>query len=241
VGYVKAVDGINFTLHEGETLGIVGESGCGKTTLGKALMRLLPVRAGNITFENRNLFKLKRKQSQQLRADMQMIFQDPAMAMDPHMDIEEIIEEGMLALKIGTDKAERIDRINHLLAQVGLNPQIKSRYPHELSGGQKQRVAIARALAVGAKLIVCDEPTSALDVSVQAQIINLLKSLQEDLGISFLFITHNIGIVRYLANNIAVMYNGKIVEYGPAHEILNNPQHEYTQTLLRAVPTQAHT
>ena len=157
------------------------------------------------------------------------------------MDIEEIIEEGILALNIGTDKAERIDRINHLLHQVGLNTQIKSRYPHELSGGQKQRVAIARALAVGAKLIVCDEPTSALDVSVQAQIINLLKSLQEDLAISYIFITHNIGVVQYLADNIAVMYQGKIVEYGPAKDVFTSPQHPYTQALLKAVPSHQET
>lgn len=237
VGYVKAVDDISFDLLEGQTLGIVGESGCGKTTLGKALMRLLPIKSGKILFENRDLIKLNKKQLHKVRSDIQMIFQDPAQAMDPHMDIEEIIEEGMLALKVGTDKAEREDRIHHLLQQVGLNPELKSRYPHELSGGQKQRVAIARALAVGAKLIVCDEPTSALDVSVQAQIINLLKSLQEELAISYIFITHNISVVHYLADKIAVMYQGKIVEYGEAKKILSSPSHEYTKALLKAVPS----
>lgn len=237
VGYVKAVDDVSFNLYEGQTLAIVGESGCGKTTLGKSLLRLLPIYSGGILFDEIDLLKLSKRKLRAKRQDIQMIFQDPFSSMDPHMDVAEILEEGMLALKIGSDAAERQDRIDQLLNQVGLSIAIKDRYPHELSGGQRQRVAIARALAVGAKLIVCDEPTSALDVSVQAQILNLLKALQEDLGISYIFITHNIGVVQYLAHTVAVMYHGKIVEYGPAQKVLNKPEHPYTKLLLAAIPT----
>lgn len=166
-----------------------------------------------------------------------MIFQDPYSAMDPRYSVEDIILEGMIALNIGSDSAERQDRVHHLLEQVGLSPKLKKRYPHQLSGGQRQRVAIARALAVGAELLICDEPTSALDVSVQAQILNLLRSLQNDLAISLLFITHNIAVVNYLADYVAVMYLGKIVEYGPKDEIINNPKHPYTKVLLDSVPS----
>jgi len=236
VGIVKAVDGVSLRIDEGQTLALVGESGCGKTTLGKAIVRLTEAK-GEILFQNQNLLKLQGSKLRQARSNFQIIFQDPASAMDPRMSVNEIIEEGMIALKIGTDLKERQDRVDVLLHQVGLPYNFKSRFPHELSGGQRQRVAIARALAVGAELIVCDEPTSALDVSVQAQILNLLKSLQNDLGISYLFITHNISVVKYIADFVAVMYLGKIVEYGPTMEILNAPTHPYTQELLRAVPT----
>lgn len=237
VGYVKAVDDISFQLPEGKTLALVGESGCGKTTVGRAISRLINPYAGAVNFRNANLLRLSDKKLRAQRSHFQMIFQDPYAAMDPRYTIEDIIMEGMLSLKIGTDHNERQDRINHLLEQVGLSQKIKGRYPHALSGGQRQRVAIARALAVGAELIICDEPTSALDVSVQAQILNLLRSLQDDLAISYLFITHNIAVVNYLADYVAVMYLGKIVEYGPVNEVINHPKHPYTQALLASVPS----
>ncbi|MGD9591396.1 MAG: dipeptide ABC transporter ATP-binding protein, partial [Candidatus Berkiella sp.] len=237
VGFIKAVDGVSFTLQEGKTLALVGELGCGKTTVGKAILKLIDSLTGNISFDNTNILKLRGKKLRHFREKMQMIFQDPYSSMDPRMRIVDIIEEGMLALKIGTDAQERIDRVNVLLEQVGLPLSMKERYAHELSGGQRQRVAIARALAVGASLIICDEPTSALDVSVQAQILNLLRSIQSDLSISLLFITHNISVVNYLADNVAVMYLGRIVEYGTTQQIMHSPKHPYTIALLNSVPT----
>lgn len=239
VGHVPAVDDISIDLHEGQTLAIVGESGCGKTTLAKTVMRLLTPQQGEITFDDQDLLSLHGQKLREKRSDFQMVFQDPYASMDPRMQVDEIIEEGMIALNIGTDVQERQDRVDHHLLQVGLSTALRFRYIHELSGGQCQRVAIARALAVGAKMIVCDEPTSALDVSVQAQVLNLLKSLQEDLAISYLFITHNMGVVGYLADWVAVMYFGKIVEYGPVEKILLKPEHPYTQRLLAAAPTLA--
>lgn len=239
-GYVKAVDDLTFNIYEGQTLALVGESGCGKTTVAKAILRLIREAKGKVVFQNKDIFRLSEKKLRKLRADFQMIFQDPHSSMDPRMRIRDIIEEGMLALNIGTDAKEREERIDVLLEQVGLASYFKERYPHELSGGQRQRVAIARALAVGASLIICDEPTSALDVSVQAQILNVLKALQNDLSISYLFITHNISVVHYLADYVAVMYLGRIVEYGPAHTILKAPKHPYTQALLASVPSVAH-
>jgi len=237
IGYVKAVDDVSFDLPEGKTLALVGESGCGKTTVGKAITRLVKPYAGAVQFDDVNLLRISDKKLRSYRSHFQMIFQDPYSAMDPRYTVEEIIVEGMISLKIGSDLLERQDRINHLLDQVGLSSKLKKRYPHELSGGQRQRVAIARALAVGARLLICDEPTSALDVSVQAQILNLLRSLQNDLVISLLFITHNIAVVNYLADFVAVMYLGKIVEYGPKDEVINNPKHPYTQVLLDSVPS----
>jgi peptide/nickel transport system ATP-binding protein len=237
VGTIKAVDGVSFPIYEGQTLGLVGESGCGKTTLGKSVLRLIDSNNGKIVFQDTDLAKLSQRKMRKYRHDLQIIFQDPYSSMDPRMRVHDIIEEGMITLNIGSDDQERQDRIDSLLSQVGLSQKHQWRFPHELSGGQRQRVAIARALAVGAKLIICDEPTSALDLSVQAQILNLLRSLQEDLGISFLFITHNIGVVNYLADQIAVMYLGRIVEYGPARAVLDSPKHPYTQALLKSLPT----
>lgn len=236
VDHVKAVDSVSFNIWEGQTLALVGESGSGKTTVGKAIVRLIEATSGQVQFQNQNIFKLSNRKLREFRSHFQMIFQDPYSSMDPRMQVGQIIEEGMLALNIGSDHSERQDRIAVLLEQVGLSLKVKSRYPHQLSGGQRQRVAIARALAVGAQLIICDEPTSALDLSVQAQILNLLKKLQEELVISYLFITHNIGVVRYIADHVAVMYQGKIVEYGPTESVLNQPQHPYTRQLLDSVP-----
>lgn len=237
VGYVKAVDDVSLELYEGQTLAVVGESGSGKTTFGKAILRLIPTTEGKVEFLNQNFLTLNTRQLRKSRGSIQMIFQDPYSSVDPRMTVEDIIEEGMLALNIGSDKAERKDRIRVLMEDVDLSSKLLNRYPHELSGGQRQRVSIARAMAVGARLIVCDEPTSSLDLSVQAQILKLLRKLQDDLAISYLFITHNMSVVKYLADNVAVMYRGKIVEYGTKREVFEHPKHDYTKALLASVPT----
>lgn len=231
VGQVKAVDGVSLSIPEGRTLALVGESGCGKTTLGKALLRLIPATAGSVRFAGNELIGMNSS-----RAALQMVFQDPYASLNPKMRVAEILEEGMSALHIGTDSAARQAHIDELLQRVGLALDSKWRYPHEFSGGQRQRIAIARALAVSPRLLICDEPTSALDVSVQAQILNLLKSLQDELGLSYLFITHNLAVVEYLAHEVCVMYLGRIVERGMTAEVMSTPKHPYTQALLSAVP-----
>jgi peptide/nickel transport system ATP-binding protein len=231
VGQVKAVDGVSLEIPQGRTLALVGESGCGKTTLGKSLLQLIPPTAGSVQFAGRELAG-----SSAARASMQMVFQDPYASLNPKMRVAEILEEGMGALHIGGDSAARQAHIDGLLDKVGLARDSKWRYPHEFSGGQRQRIAIARALAVSPQLLICDEPTSALDVSVQAQILNLLKSLQQELGLSYLFITHNLAVVEYLAHEVCVMYLGRIVERGTTEEVLHSPRHPYTQALLSAVP-----
>ena len=236
VGQVKAVDGVSLSIRAGRTLALVGESGCGKTTAGKAMLRLIPPTAGRVVFAGSDLASLSRAELRAKRGAMQIIFQDPYASLNPRMRITDVLSEGMRSLGVGSGEKDRARRMAVLLEQVGLPQEALSRYPHEFSGGQRQRIAIARALAVEPKLIVCDEPTSALDVSVQAQILNLLKSLQSRLGIAYLFITHNIGIVEYLAHEVAVMRGGKIVEQGAAADVLGRPQHEYTRTLLAAVP-----
>jgi peptide/nickel transport system ATP-binding protein len=239
VGYVKAVDGVSFSIAPGRTLALVGESGCGKTTTGKALLQLLRTQAdigGQTLLAGQRLDQLEGRALQQARRGIQIIFQDPFASLDPRMRVSDILEEGLVTLRPDLDAAQRLARIATLLDQVGIRNEAMHRYPHEFSGGQRQRLAIARALAVEPGLVVCDEPTSALDVSVQAQILNLLKQLQRDLGIAYLFITHNIGVVEYLADDVAVMVQGKIVEQGPADQVLRHPAHAYTQTLLAAVP-----
>ena len=236
VGQVKAVDGVSFDIAPGRTLALVGESGCGKTTVGKGILQLIPVTGGSIRFEGQELTALTGEALRRTRAATQIVFQDPFASLNPRMRVGDIIAEGMDSFGIGKAGAERDARVIELLEQVGLGGDTRRKYPHEFSGGQRQRIAIARALAVNPKLIVCDEPTSALDVSVQAQILNLLKDLQHRLGVSYLFITHNIGVVEYLAHDVAVMYLGRIVEAGTAEEVLNAPKHPYTQALLSAVP-----
>jgi peptide/nickel transport system ATP-binding protein len=236
VGQVKAVDGVNLKIAPRQTLALVGESGCGKTTVGKTVLQLLRVTSGQVKFEGRQINALKGTERRKLGSEIQMIFQDPASSMNPRLRVADIIQEGMQAQQIGGSKADRQARIASLLEQVGLPASAMQRYPHEFSGGQRQRIAIARALAVSPRLLVCDEPTSALDVSVQAQVLNLLKKLQQELSLSYLFITHNIAVVAYLADRVAVMYLGRIVEQGSVEQILQQPKHPYTQALLAAVP-----
>jgi peptide/nickel transport system ATP-binding protein len=237
VGHVRAVDGVSLAIPSGRTLALVGESGCGKTTVGKAILQLIRPTAGEVTFDGSDLTRLRGDALRRRRADFQIVFQDPYASLNPRLRVHDILVEGMksLGLYASGDDAER--RIAELLVQVGLPVDAAGRYPHEFSGGQRQRIAIARALSVKPKLVVCDEPTSALDVSVQAQILNLLKRLQRQLGLAYLFITHNLAVVEYLADEVAVMYLGRIVERGTIGEVLGAPRHPYTQALLAAVPT----
>jgi len=236
VGYVKAVDGVTLTLNRGTTVALVGESGSGKTTMGKGILRLLPISGGHVKYEQRDLATLSAAQMRAYRSVLQVVFQDPYSSMNPRMMVSDIIREGMIAQRIGADRKAQDERVDELLLQVGLEPAHKYRYPHEFSGGQRQRICIARALAVDPDVIICDEPTSALDVSVQAQILDLLRELQQRLDLSYLFITHNLSVVAYIAHYVAVMYRGEIVEQGPIDEILDAPKHPYTQKLLAAIP-----
>jgi peptide/nickel transport system ATP-binding protein len=236
VGFVYAVDGVSFAIPTGRTLALVGESGCGKTTVGKAILQLVKTTAGELQYAELQLGQLNANAQRRFRSEVQIIFQDPYSSLNPRMQVGEIIAEGLDVQQPGLTLPQRAARITELLAQVGLPAEAMTRYPHEFSGGQRQRISIARALAVNPKLLVCDEPTSALDLSVQAQILNLLKSLQATLGLSYLFITHNLLVVEYLAHDIAVMYLGRMVEYGPVETVLNQPLHPYTQALLAAAP-----
>ena len=237
VGQVRAVDGVSFELMRGRTLALVGESGCGKTTVGKAILQLIAANGGSVRLGGNELIGLSRRAMLPARRRLQMIFQDPFASLNPRFTVGEIIAEGMQALSEVKRSSENAAAITALLGQVGLDADAAQRYPHEFSGGQRQRIAIARALAVQPELIVCDEPTSALDVSVQAQILNLLKSLQDDLGVAYLFVTHNFAVVEYLAHEVAVMYLGRIVERGPVDAVLRAPAHPYTRALLAAVPS----
>jgi len=236
VGHVKAVDGVDFELHIGTTLALVGESGCGKTSMGKGLLNLIPAHAGRVLFDGVDLTQLSGESLRRHRAEMQIVFQDPFSAMNPRMLVGDIIAEGISSLRPEVSRAEKQNRVAKLLQQVDLPAETALRYPHEFSGGQRQRICIARALAVEPKLIICDEPTSALDVSVQAQIMTLLKGLQKSRGLSYLLITHSFGVVAEMADEVAVMYQGKIVERGPVEQVLTQPKHDYTRALLAAVP-----
>ena len=236
VGHVKAVDDVSLQLRQAETVALVGESGCGKTTVGKAILQLIPMTAGKVTYQQTILNTLSARQLKQHRNALQIVFQDPYASMNPRMTVTQVIEEAMISGTANKDAAARAKRVDSLLERVGLDKQYKYRYPHEFSGGQRQRICIARALAADPKIIICDEPTSALDVSVQAQILNLLRELQQEFELSYLFITHNIAVVDYLAHSVAVMYLGRIVEQGRRDEVLQSPQHPYTQALLAAVP-----
>jgi len=235
-GAVRAVDGVSLDIAPGETLGLVGESGCGKSTLGKAIVRLLKPTTGSIQFEGTDISHASQRSLRPLRRNFQMIFQDPAESLDPRMSVRAIIEEPFIIHKIG-NRAERIQRVNSLLDRVGLPASSVERYSFEFSGGQRQRIGIARALALKPKLIVCDEPVSALDVSVQSQILNLLVELQRDFGLSYLFIAHDLSVVKHVSDRVAVMYLGKIVELATATEIYQDPRHTYTKALLSAIPS----
>ena len=236
VGAIKAVDGLNFSMFKGETLGLVGESGCGKSTTGRAILQLYRPTDGNVVFEGKDLTKTSGEELRKMRRRMQMIFQDPYASLNPRMTVGSIISEPLEVHGIGSNRKERQERVQDLLKRVNLNPYFVNRYPHEFSGGQRQRIGIARALAVNPAFIVCDEPISALDVSIQAQIINLLEDLQEELGLTYLFIAHDLSVVRHISDRIAVMYLGKIVELADRDALYANPMHPYTQALLSAVP-----
>jgi oligopeptide transport system ATP-binding protein len=236
VGSVHAVDGVSFAVNRGETLGLVGESGCGKSTTGRCILRLLEPTSGEIVFDGQDVRRLGGNDLRALRRKMQIVFQDPFASLNPRMTVGAIIGEALVIHRLGATAAEREDRVASLLVKVGLKGEQMRRYPHEFSGGQRQRIGIARALVLQPKFVVCDEPVSALDVSVGAQIVNLLKKLQRDFGLTYLFISHSMPVVRYLCDRIAVMRRGEIVEIGPAEEITARPQHEYTRTLLEATP-----
>lgn len=235
-GMLHAVDDVSFTIDAGRTLGVVGESGCGKSTLGRTILRLIELTSGKVFFDGKNVYAANRKEMRNLRKEMQIIFQDPFASLDPHQTIAEAIAEPLKLSGEYRDKQKREVRVSELMEMVGLAERFYDSYPHELDGGRRQRVGIARALALNSRFIVCDEPVSALDVSIQAQILNLLTELQERLGLTYIFITHDLSVVNHFSNDIAVMYMGRLIEKAPAEELFQNPLHPYTQALLSAIP-----
>ena len=235
VAHVQAVDDVSFAVKKGETLGLVGESGCGKTTVGRSMLRLVEPTSGEVSFDDQNVLALSGKELKAIRRDMQIIFQDPYASLDPRVPIGESVMEGLRIHKIGSSK-ERFDIMIETLKKVGLEDYHARRYPHEFSGGQRQRIGIARALALRPKFIICDEPVSALDVSIQSQVLNILKDLQQEFGLTYLFIAHNLSVVEHISDRVAVMYLGKIVELTKREELFSNPLHPYTQALMSAIP-----
>jgi oligopeptide transport system ATP-binding protein len=236
VGEVKAVDDVSFTVHEGETLGLVGESGCGKSTCGRAILRLYDPTDGSVVLDGTDIASLNTDDLRQMRTEMQMIFQDPQASLNPKMTVERIISEPLIEHRKEMTSQQRSDRVAELMDAVGLNRTFANRYPHEFSGGQRQRIGIARALALSPRFIVCDEPIAALDVSIQAQVVNLLEDLQQKMGLTYLFISHDLSMVRHLATRVAVMYLGQIMELAPSDALYSDPKHPYTKALLSAVP-----
>lgn len=235
VGHVKAVDGVSFKIQQGRTMGLVGESGCGKTTVGRTMLRLIPAAGGRVIFDGQDVLQIPGRRLKPLRRQMQIMFQDPYGSLNPRMNVEAIVSEPLIVHGIG-DGMQRRQRAAELLDQVGLSRRYLDRYPHEFSGGQRQRIGIARALALGPRFIVCDEPVSALDVSIQSQIVNLLMDLQNQLGLTYLFIAHDLAVVRHISRQVAVMYLGRIVEYADREALFTRPLHPYTQALISAIP-----
>lgn len=235
-GPLHAVDHVNLSIKKGETLGVVGESGCGKSTLGRTILRLLEPTSGSVLYNGDDIVKYSPQKMKEMRKKMQIIFQDPFTSLNPRMSVSEIIAEPMITTKTYTNAAERLDRVYQLMETVGLAERFINSYPHELDGGRRQRIGIARALSVRPEFIVCDEPVSALDVSIQAQILNLMMDLQDSMGLTYMFVTHNLSVIKHISDNIAVMYLGQCVELAPTEELFAHPEHPYTKALLNAIP-----
>ena len=236
-GMLHAVDDVNISIERGHTLGVVGESGCGKSTLGRTILRLLPATSGSVLYEGKDIQKLGASDMKKMRSEMQIIFQDPYASLNPRMSVSQIIEEPLKVNHIYKDKAAKDQRILELMDTVGLARRLANSYPHELDGGRRQRIGVARALALNPSFIVCDEPVSALDVSIQAQVLNLMMDLQDSMGLTYMFITHDLSVVRHISTHIAVMYLGQVVEYAPSQELFDDPKHPYTKALLSAIPS----